>query len=595
MTPISSFADLARLPASDRWLLRALAGIAVLALLFGVAFGAATGFVRAGFIAVPPELGYRWMTLHGVTIFFYWLYFAQAALLLALAAIGAHHDRIALAPLAWAGFLAMAAGLVLSETGGGTGSPLLYDGAPELVGDERTAAGLFYTGYLLLGLGLFLTGAAAIATALVPAIAGPGAAVTSDSGYKPIESVPLSRLVSRAPRLTNSRKAVLAPRFAGAQGTWSSLAFGAVGWAGLLMVSGIAAVNAFLPAALWAFGFGEAPANHSTGWHILFHNLHYLPLMGTVLLWYALAREFSGAGSLFGTRFSKLVFASYLLLVPPTSLYHMFLEPGLAPLVRVLGSVLSLFISLPTVAAFLIIVTSLEAAARARGARGLFGWLRALPWRDPAVPAFVMAVVNLAFGGIFAFVLIQEKLAPLLSDTFFVPGYFHFLTVGTVSLTLIAALLRLLPALNGRAPSNPVLLRWLPYVLTAGLLLFGGAGIAAGLSGMPRRILDAGYDGAAPGGWLTASSVIGLGAAVMAAALLAYAVVLLAALVGAGRAEPHARAEPATDIADRAIGQAAWTGTLSVAVLIVAMYAATIAAFWVLRSLPLAALGGGGH
>lgn len=552
MTQISTFADLARLPASDRSLLRALAGVAVLALLFGVAFGAATGFVRAGFIAVPPELGYRWMTLHGVTIFFYWLYFAQAALLLALAAIGAHHDRIALRPVAWAGFLAMAAGLVLSEAGGGTGSPLLYDGAPELVGDERTAAGLFYAGYLLLGLGLFLTGAAAIATAL-------------------------------------------APRFAGTQGTWSALAFGAVGWAGLLMVSGIAAVNAFLPAALWAFGFAAAPENHSTGWHILFHNLHYLPLMGTVLLWYALAREFSGAGSLFGTRFSKLVFASYLLLVPPTSLYHMFLEPGLAPVVRVLGSVLSLFISLPTVAAFLIIVTSLEAAARARGARGLFGWLRALPWRDPAVPAFVMAVVNLAFGGIFAFVLIQEKLAPLLSDTFFVPGYFHFLTVGTVSLTLIAALLRLLPALGGRAPSSPALLRWLPYVLTGGLLLFGGAGIAAGLSGMPRRILDAAYEGAAPGGWLTASSVIGIGAAVMAAALLAYAVALLAALIGAGRTEPQAGAEPLADVGGRALGQAAWTGTLSVAVLVVAMYAATIAAFWVLRSLPLAAMGGGGH
>ena len=550
MTQTATFADLARLPASDRWLLRALAGVAVLALLFGVAFGTATGFVRAGFIAVPPELGYRWMTLHGVTIFFYWLYFAQAALLLALAAIGAHHHRIALRPVAWAGFLAMAAGLALSEAGGGTGSPLLYDGTPELVGDQRAAAGLFYAGYLLLGLGLFLTGAAAIATAL-------------------------------------------APRFAGTQEAWSALAFGAVGWAGLLMVSGIAAINAFLPAALWAFGLGAAPENHATGWHILFHNLHYLPLMGTVLLWYALAREFGGGGSLFGTRFSKLVFASYLVLVPPTSLYHMFLEPGLAPLVRALGSVLSLFISLPTVAAFLIIVTSLEAAARARGARGLFGWLRALPWRDPAVPAFVMAVVNLAFGGVFAFVLIQEKLAPLLSDTFFVPGYFHFLTVGTVSLTLIAALLRLLPALGGRAPSQSALLRWLPYALTAGLLLFGGAGIAAGLSGMPRRILDAGYDGAAPGGWLTASRVIGVGAAIMAAALLAYAVALLAAWIGAGRTEPQARAETLADVSGRALGQAAWTGALSVAVLVVAMYAATIAAFWVLRSLPLAALGGG--
>jgi len=38
-----------------------------------------------------------------------------------------------------------------------------------------------------------------------------------------------------------------------------------------------------------------------------------------------------------------------------------------------------------------------------------------------------MAVLNLAPGGTLAFVLIQEQLASLLSGTFFVPGYFHFL------------------------------------------------------------------------------------------------------------------------------------------------------------------------
>ena len=53
-----------------------------------------------------------------------------------------------------------------------------------------------------------------------------------------------------------------------------------------------------------------------------------------------------------------------------------------------------------------------------------------------AANALAIAVLSLALGGTFSFVLIQEKLAGLLSDTFFVPAYFHFLTVGTVSLTL---------------------------------------------------------------------------------------------------------------------------------------------------------------
>ncbi|NIP74208.1 MAG: cytochrome C oxidase subunit I, partial [Gammaproteobacteria bacterium] len=104
---------------------------------------------------------------------------------------------------------------------------------------------------------------------------------------------------------------------------------------------------------------------------------------------------------------------------------------------------------------FLIIVASLESHARAQGGRGLFGWLRMLPWGNPAMAAMGMAVVNLALGGALSFVLIQEKLAPLLSDTFFVPAYFHFLTLGTVTLTLIAVLLYVVPGLTGRPLWNP--------------------------------------------------------------------------------------------------------------------------------------------
>ena len=44
---------------------------------------AGTAGARGGFTAPDPVHGYRMMTVHGVGIFFYWLYFAQAGLLLA--------------------------------------------------------------------------------------------------------------------------------------------------------------------------------------------------------------------------------------------------------------------------------------------------------------------------------------------------------------------------------------------------------------------------------------------------------------------------------------------------------------------------------
>jgi cytochrome c oxidase subunit 1 len=542
------------LPGRDRGLIVAMIGAALITLAAGVVLGGATALVRAGFVGVDPETGYRLMTLHGFTVFFYWLYFAQMALLLTLAAVYTRRSpRIALSPLAWMGFLLMVAGFAANQIGTWQGTPLLYDAPPELVGEDRSPVAMFYLGYLLLGAGLFLLSAAAIATAL---------AGKAEDGQ-----------------------------------AWSTIGFGAVVWAGLVMVSGVATLNAFLPAALWAFGLGDIPTQHATGWHLLFHNLHYLPLMGTVLIWYALVREMTGISSIFGDRFSKIVFTFYLVFVPPTSLYHMFLEPGLAPLVRVLGSLLSLFISVPTVAVFLVIVVSLEAHARARGARGLFGWIRLLPWHEPAMSAIGMAVINLALGGTLAFVLIQEQLATLLSDTFFVPGYFHFLTIGTVSLTLLAALARIVPALTGRPLHAAGLLRVLPAVVTAGLVVFGLAGMTAGLLGMPRRVLDASYDGAAPAAWLTLSAVMGAGAAVMTVALLLYVAALLATLLRpvAVRLSPTAVALDLAAPGAAVMRQAAWTGPISVVVLVAAMYAMTALSFALLRALPVVGLGGGGH
>ncbi|MDP1702734.1 MAG: cbb3-type cytochrome c oxidase subunit I [Aestuariivirga sp.] len=547
--------SLRELSAGDRVLLKTLVSCALTTLVFGVVLGLITALIRTGYAGAEPQSGYRMMTGHGVTVFFYWLYFAQMALLMALSAAQSSDEaRIAFAPVAWGGVLLMVLGFAASQIGTWTGSPLLYDGSPDLVGENKWQAGSFYTGYVLLALGLFLLAVSAIATAI-------------------------------------------ASKVRSGQRVWSTIGFAVVAWAGLVMVSSLATLNTFLPAAAWAFGWGQEPANHSTGWHLLFHNLHYLPLMGTVIIWYALVQDLTGVGSIFGQRFSKGIFALYLIFVPPTSLYHMFLEPGLSPVLRGLGSLLSLFISVPTIAVFLVIVSSLEAHARARGARGLFGWLRMLPWREPAMAAIGMAVANLALGGIFAFVLIQERLAPLLSDTFFVPAYFHFLTIGTVTLTLLAAFTWSMPALFHRPLWAPRLLRVLPYTLTAGLAMFGVAGMTAGLNGMPRRVLDVAYDGTAPQLWTAMSPIIGIGAVIMALSLLFYVALLVGTALGAGRQQVLAAPKPfiLATTESAAIRQKAWTAPLCVLVLVIGMYAATILTFALLRALPLASAAGGSH
>ncbi len=553
--------SLERLPAGDKALLLALAVAASVALLLGLGFGMATGLARGGFLADFPgglddETGYRLMTLHGMDAFFYWLSFAQVFLLLVLV-LGQGGNAVAGRPAAWVGTAAMIAGFGVSQAGVLFGPALLYDAPPELAVDPAPAVAAIHGGYLLLAAGSALLAGAAIATALA------------------------------------------AKR--GAGGEWSSIAFAAVAWAGLLIVSAAAALNAFGPAFLWALGFGPLPLDYSTAWHLLFHNMHYLPLLATVVVWYALVRELTGVASVFGATFSKIVFAAYLVFVPPTSLYHMFLEPDLPETVRTLGSLLSLFIGVPTVLVFLILTASLEIRARELGVGGLFGWIGRLPWRHPAMAAIGAAVVNLALGGAFSFVLIQEKLAPLLSDTFMVPGYFHFLTIGTVTLTFLAGFVVALPALTGRAVRAEKWLARLPWLATTGLLVFGAAGIAAGYMGVPRRTMSVAYDGLAPHAWSALMTWVGVGAAVMGVAMIAYVAILAASLRGIPRAgeSPHAYdMAPLSAGASGAIAALparAWTGPLAVAVLIAAMFAFTALAFRIMAGLPVAVSGGGGH
>ncbi len=552
-------ARITALPTPDKTLFKLLFGAALLALALGIAGGFVTALARARALSFFSDDAYRILTLHGVSVFFYWLYLIQAALLLVLAA--AENGRgLALRPFAWLGVGLMLAGFGVSEWISATGTPLLYDGNPELAMDDPRSVGVFALGYLLLSAGLVATAVSAIAT-------------------------------------------VLQPRRRGEADGFTAVGFALFAWAGFLVVSAIAATNAFLPGVLWMLGDGAFPANHGTEWHILFHNLHYLPLMAAVLVWYVLTEHLTGVRSIHGARLSKIVFASYLVFVPPTSLYHMFLEPNLSEGVRVVGSLLSLFVSVPTLAAFAIIISSLEASAKAReakarGATGLFGWMRWLPWSNPAMANMGWAMVNMMLGVAFAFVLIQGELAPMLSDTFFVPGYFHFFAVGVLTQTFLAALMVILPALSGGSLWRPAVLKRMPAIVTIGLLVFGAAGVTAGFMGAPRRVFDMSYGGMAPAAWPVLMALVGVGATIFAIALSVSVYGVARTLLT--RCAPTTVAEtPVVDwqAGPHGVGRAsAWTGPASVVALVAVMYVFTIIAFQLIQSLPIIAIGGGhGH
>jgi cytochrome c oxidase subunit 1 len=134
----------------------------------------------------------------------------------------------------------------------------------------------------------------------------------------------------------------------------------------------------------------------------------------------------------------------------------------------------------------------------------------------------------------------------------------------------------------------------MPHLATAGLLIFGAAGVAAGYLGVPRRVLSAAYDGAAPALWGTLMSVVGAGATLMSAALAVYLYALARNLLPAGSRASEALPEVRWDGALPAAGRA-WTGPLAVLVLLALTVGFTAIAFETLRGLPLTAAGSVGH
>jgi cytochrome c oxidase subunit 1 len=199
-----------------------------------------------------------------------------------------------------------------------------------------------------------------------------------------------------------------------------------------------------------------------------------------------------------------------------------------------------------------------------------------------------MAALSALGGGIIANILIQERFAPLLSDTFAVPGYFHFFTVGTVTLTFLGALLYMIPVLTGhRLWLSPLAAR-LPYVLTVSVYLFGIAGVWAGYAGVPRRVMDFDYSGTAPALWGSLMAAVGIGGLIMVVVGASYVAILAVTALWDVSSGRRVEEFPAASFSvEDSVGQRAWFGPVAVGVLLVGIYVATTGAFQLMQSLPL--------
>ena len=224
------------------------------------------------------------------------------------------------------------------------------------------------------------------------------------------------------------------------------------------------------------------------------HPVVYFWLMPAYMLWYTVLPSISG-GRLFSDPLARVVFVLFLLLSTPVGLHHQYVDPGIAEGFKMIAMTNTMFLLLPSLLTAFTVVASMEHGARQRGGSGLFGWLRALPWRNPAFTGMALAGLMFAAGGFSGMVNAGMNINYLIHNTIWVPGHFH-LTVGTaVALTFMASTYWLWPQITNK----PIFSR--PIALTQVVLWFVGMALMSnamhvmGLFGVPRRTAEPQYQG----------------------------------------------------------------------------------------------------
>ncbi|MGM0589047.1 MAG: b(o/a)3-type cytochrome-c oxidase subunit 1 [Bacteroidota bacterium] len=224
------------------------------------------------------------------------------------------------------------------------------------------------------------------------------------------------------------------------------------------------------------------------------HALVYFWLLPAYFVWYSILPKLAG-GRLFSDSMTRVTFIIFLILSTPIGYHHQYADPGISVGFKFYAMVATLLILLPSLITFFTVIASMEHGAKQRGGSGKLGWLKALPWNNPAFVGCALAGLMFAAGGFSGMINASMNINILIHNTLWVPGHFH-LTVGTaVALTFMAVTYWLLPQMTGRKIKHNTMALIQPYLWFLGMTLMSNAMHRGGLAGIPRRVAETNYLG----------------------------------------------------------------------------------------------------
>ncbi|EPZ39351.1 cytochrome c oxidase subunit 1 [Anoxybacillus ayderensis] len=218
------------------------------------------------------------------------------------------------------------------------------------------------------------------------------------------------------------------------------------------------------------------------------HPLVYFWLLPAYMIWYAIIPKIIG-GKMFSDSLARMSFILFLILSIPVGFHHQLVEPGIDPVWKYLQVVLTFMVVIPSLMTAFSMFATFEMYGRSKGATGLFGWLRKLPWGDARFFAPFVGMLFFIPAGAGGLVNASHQLNQVVHNTIWVTGHFHLTLATTVVLTFFGAAYWLIPHLTGRVMTKAMnrLAIIQTIVWSIGMIFMSSAMHFAGLLGAPRR------------------------------------------------------------------------------------------------------------
>lgn len=389
-----------------------------------------------------PELYYRSVTAHGSAMAYVFPTLVAMAFGYAITELALKRPLIGLR-WAWAGFMLIVLGTVVAMVPVAMGlASVLYTFYPPMIGNA-----FYYIGVVLVVVGSWIW------VALM--------SVNLHQWKKdhPGEPVPLAMFANVA---------------------------GAYLWAWTSVGAAVELLFQILPVALgFRTTIDAGLARVFFSWTL--HAIVYFWLFPAYIAFYTLIPRAIG-GRLYSDTMARVAFVLFLVFSMPIGIHHLFQDPQVGEGFKFLHAVFTGMVSVPTLLTVFTITASVEIAGRLRGGTGAFGWVRALPWKNPLMLAVAFSFIMLGFGGAGGIINMSYQLDFSVHNTQWITGHFHLIFGGAIVIMYFAIAYDLWPHLTGKALESLGLMRLQLWLWFIGMMVVTFPWHYVGLLGIPRRM-----------------------------------------------------------------------------------------------------------